>query len=922
MSNHDDERAAEDAARKKQQRKEQRRGRAHKRNAFLAERRGVFDQHALDEAMSRVLAEEAEPADEAGAGGRVRRRGRRPIAKAAPTIDTRRWVPIGPSVVRRGQAEGRPRVSGRIRDLAITSDGRRAYAASAKGGLWYTEDGGATWGPVGAWTERTARTGGSNNAQVCGCLLVSLGATAAQDYVMIGTGELVPWQSQGSWSQQGGIGVLAALGPADPAAAAQPWDAEAGIAQMEGLGIFRLARSPASTPGKATGADADRVLAATSAGLFLGQRVNVAGPPAHDEWQWSQIAGLDTFVGVTGQVTDVVWNAGGANGRIIVAVDSFGVAFSDDLGVNWTWVTGLDPTVAPVAQGRMTIAHATGNRFYVLGELLSAAGAATPTLWQIADLSIAAPAAVNVGGVPAGLWPGQRDYDQALAVDVVGATDRIYIGGSTVQLPTGNYCASLWCFDTAVPATPLAAAATISGTAAPPAGAGADQAGLIGNNVHADVHVIRLTGPAGANRQVWVGCDGGVYVSAQAGRCNSFLARVTGLAALEPGFHAAHPTSSHFVAIGCQDNGTQVRAGDTMWEETLQGDGGGVCFHPTRPTYLIAQYLRATWLGRPTAGYVDPLHRVHGGRYEGNPADREHAASSFYSSPAAIQLSATTGRIAVGTNRVWVSDNIGGASANAWNVIPVATGAASDPRPGGGDPVAKQNRGVPAGGALGGVYQLRWVTPRDLLALYRNGLVRYTQNATTNVWTATTLIPGTPGGPTLPNAVMSDVFPVPGTSDFYLVTTGNPANANEDTCFFFDAATSTFSNTALRRALDQPGPPVVQGPLDPAYALCVDPLNTTELYVGTVTGVWHGVRTPGVAAHNWTPLVNGLPQATIQDLSARCASSGRWALARLSHVPLPAITTAGMVRVRRTRSPASGCRWSHASWRSPTASSH
>ena len=77
-----------------------------------------------------------------------------------------------------------------------------------------------------------------------------------------------------------------------------------------------------------------------------------------------------------------------------------------------------------------------------------------------------------------------------------------------------------------------------------------------------------------------------------------------------------------------------------MWEETLQGDGGGVCFHPTRPTYLIAQYLRATWLGRPTAGYVDPLHRVHGGRYEGNPADREHAASSFYSSPAAIQLSA------------------------------------------------------------------------------------------------------------------------------------------------------------------------------------------------------------------------------------------------------------------------------------------
>ncbi|HEX6062986.1 MAG TPA: hypothetical protein VFZ04_02145, partial [Longimicrobiales bacterium] len=176
---------------------------------------------------------------------------------------------------------------------------------------------------------------------------------------------------------------------------------------------------------------------------------------------------------------------------------------------------------------------------------------------------------------------------------------------------------------------------------------------------------------------------------------------------------------------------------------------------------------------------------------------------------------------------------------------------------------------------------LRWVTPRDLLALFSNGLVRYTQHPTTNVWTATTLIPGTPGGPTLANTVMSDVFPVPGTSDFYLATTGDPTNANEDTVFFFDSANNTFTNTALRRVLDQPGPPVVPGPLDPAYALCVDPLNTNELYVGTVTGVWHGVRTAGVAAHNWTPLVNGLPQATIQDLSIWADPAGRAGMPRL-----------------------------------------
>ncbi|HEX6066332.1 MAG TPA: hypothetical protein VFZ04_19000, partial [Longimicrobiales bacterium] len=312
MSDGNAERSAAEAARKKQERKEQRRGRAQKRNAFLAERTGEFNQRDLDDAMARLLAEAAEAEAETGAAGRVRKRAR-PVTRAAPTVDRRRWVPIGPSVVRRGQAEGRPRVTGRIRDLAVTADGRRAYAASAKGGVWYTEDGGATWGPVGAWTERAARAGGNNNAQVCGCLLVSFGATAAQDYVMVGTGELVPIIRPGNWLRQGGIGVLAGLGPADPSAALQPWEPEAGIAQLEGLGIFRLARSPASTPGAATGADADRVLAATSRGLFLGQRVNVAGPPARDEWQWSKIAALDTFIGGPWRVTDVVWISGGAN---------------------------------------------------------------------------------------------------------------------------------------------------------------------------------------------------------------------------------------------------------------------------------------------------------------------------------------------------------------------------------------------------------------------------------------------------------------------------------------------------------------------------------------------------------------------------------------------------------------------------------
>ena len=42
------------------------------------------------------------------------------------------WVPIGPTTVLRGQATDAPRVAGRIRDIAISDDGKRAYAAAAR----------------------------------------------------------------------------------------------------------------------------------------------------------------------------------------------------------------------------------------------------------------------------------------------------------------------------------------------------------------------------------------------------------------------------------------------------------------------------------------------------------------------------------------------------------------------------------------------------------------------------------------------------------------------------------------------------------------------------------------------------------------------------------------------------------------------
>jgi hypothetical protein len=890
--------------------KRAKRGRADERAAFLASTQPDIDRPALRTAVAALVAESADDATDggsddapeggvtdggAGGGRRTRtRRAARPLA--FPTGDARRWVPIGPSVVRRGQAEGRPRVSGRIRDIVVDDTGQRAYAASAKGGVWYTRDGGSTWDPLGGWAAGDRGAGGINTPHACGTVMVAFdpGGDEDLDLVMVGTGEPQGNAPDESVPVHGGVGVFAAVGPAGAAAGVEPWEPETGLALLAGAGVYRLARDPVATPGKTVAPRRDRVLAATTGGLFLGTRTRVpaiGSTPQHDEYRWvAHDAGLTALLGVASpHVTDVVWLPGDATTPAGVVVVSFqgaaaatqGVAVSVDSGATFRSVGfGANP---PVPSSRTSLA-AVGTRVYVLGEQAGP----TPEVWQIPSVVVAAPAspvATPIGGLPGDLWPNQRDYDQAIAVDTVGGNDRIYVGGSVVQpFPNAEWSGSLWAFQTPVP--PAAPALTpvpgVSAVGAPPGGDGADQAGLIGNNIHGDIHAIRVSGPAGA-RQVWVACDGGIYRSDQAGRVNTFQPRVTGLAALEVGFHAPHPTSSHFGAIGCQDNGAQVRVGDTVWEATFLGDGGGVAFHPTRPQYVVAQFTNGSWFAQPAAGFFGPMSRFQGGGVVTDPNvpgpfDAEDAASAFYSGVATIARTATESRLAIGTDRVWLCDDVGVSSAGStWRVIGFPNGPGTDQAGTSAAPAwvgRPQQVGPPAVVAptfLGPVIRLRWASPTVLLALYQQGIVRYTQTGAN--WATTIISPGTPGEPSVAagNELFTDIATLPmvagvASDDFYLVTTGNTGTPATDTCFFYDSAANQFVATNLRRRLDPA--PGVNGPLDPAFAVVVDPTSATDVYVGTVTGVWHATRGAG-NVHVWdpTPMVNGLPEATVQDLS-------------------------------------------------------
>lgn len=169
----------------------------------------------------------------------------------APIGDANLWVPIGPSTVMNGQAGSRPRVAGRVRDLRISDDGQRVYAATANGGVWYSGDGGNTWSPLGNWIPTPAAVPIDRAAQAltCGCLLVAFGAAAdgSSDDVYVGTGELIPGNQALSVNKLGGVGVLHLDKPL-PVALADPfgahWKREA--KNLTGAGVYRLARDPAN----------------------------------------------------------------------------------------------------------------------------------------------------------------------------------------------------------------------------------------------------------------------------------------------------------------------------------------------------------------------------------------------------------------------------------------------------------------------------------------------------------------------------------------------------------------------------------------------------------------------------------------------------------------------------------------------------
>lgn len=840
--------------------------------------------------------------------------------------DDNLWFPIGPSVTTGGQATGRPNVSGRFRDLHVEpNDGNRVYAASAGGGVWYSPDGGDSWRPLDDWQQTTDRrsVGELAAALSCGALHVKWGTPADghEDVVWVGTGELdlargrpseesVLTSVPGSYLK--GIGFLTATGPATgggwtPVTVAEAPPAGTGWTDsLIGHATYRIVADPDND---------DHLVAATTNGLYL-------KPPVGD---WHRVPGwlappsvipappAGTTRPDNPQPLDVVLTRPAVDRLRIWVASTSELWFAEFNGVLVDATAlptiafhrvQLDGVLGDFTGGTRLAIAAThdGSKLYVLGRSPGATSRDVPVaaLWAV-NATSNSPTATPVTGIPAGLFGpdgnDQSDYDMCIAVHPDNQF-QAYIGGSYVH--AGQT------YDAGVYRCTVAGAI---GVAIP-----------IGQGVHADDHVIRF-GPVapggGAKRIVWIGCDGGLYRSDSDGDQGTFFSRNNGLAVLQPGYVASHPTNPGVVVAGFQDNGTQLRVGDTVWTEAAQGDGGGVLWDPTPKNRYFYQYIKSDW-STSDGGQAPVLRHLTKTESERTEDD----AATFYSGADTVIHGGLT-HLAFGTDRVWYSTDWG----HNWVTIPSRSDPRKDDNANTGQDVLHPKKVTNGASSLNccahqdytgpGTIAVKF-SPRTnkstgnlelrLLALFGDSLV-WLEGSRTPDGTAPFDWLRIPKVGTLPtqhfrasqgddeNQAFRSGAPLtfmPGrgrVSDLavhdpaqfafgtcYVTTLGDEALSGAlDTMYFFDG-----DNHWIPCGLRQETPQGTWDPPEsrvgaPALGVVVDPAHPGVVYVATSVGVVRGTLVittdppSGAMTYHWTwsPFVNNLPEAAVQDLSIR-----------------------------------------------------
>ncbi|HSQ30754.1 MAG TPA: hypothetical protein VLN49_12940, partial [Gemmatimonadaceae bacterium] len=782
------------------------------------------------------------------------------------------WQPLGPMTVVAGQATGTPRIAGRVNAIAVEpTQGKRIYAASGTGGLWYSPDAGENWRALGGFAP-TNVAGITRPAQrnACGTVFVKFGGAESDDDVFVGTGEtafgqagMLPDAQPGS--SMGGLGILFAHGPA-ASASDDPWQREA--KNLIGRGVNAIARDPASTT----------MVAATTIGLL--QRPDPAGV----DKDWTPVTGTP-FNTLTDEITDALWTSadGARPARLWVWVRHGAKAGLWVRANSETNFTQIGTTGSK--QRRAVLAASTPpDQIFVLND---AGKDVPPNLYRVAAASAALPVATPVTAGMGNVLGAQGFYDIAMAVHPT-MPNRIVIGGCNFDatMPDGTVLN-----DGAIVMADVAdnAGTLTFGHPNPPT--------PLGVGVHSDVHAVAY---ANNGNRLWATCDGGVFRSDQPTKNVGFIPCNNGLSIIESNYVASHPTCEGHVVTGLQDNGVITRVSNGVWRHVGDGDGGGVVFDPVKPDRFLREHFQGYWSSSDGSVAAEAL-LTRGGTF----AQGEFDNAAFYSAAAAIPnrrgapppAAPNVGQIILGTDRVWYTEDFG----TNWVTLPTGT----DPLPAN---LTQDTFGQ-------SITVCRWQSPEVAWVLGQSNLQRYSRTAGSDsaggpgTWTAVPVMPGItitppppgspptpppsgkakkrnpppPPGPPPPPAPPSmldatvwtdlavNLDPPPGAGQppaqhgsvgaVYVGTVGDPDKKDVDTLWWFDGASNWYP-TKLRT--DPKGVPA------PVTSIVCDPAFPLEVWVGTTVGVWFGVRTDHAGSAptwDWNSRVNGLPEASVEDLA-------------------------------------------------------
>jgi hypothetical protein len=691
----------------------------------------------------------------------------------APVIPGQKnWAPLGPSVVINGQAQGLPSIGGRVSGIAVLAGGQGVYAASANGGVFRSNDGGMSWTAL-MDAFNVAPTDFASTSLACGAIAVD---PDDPDRVYVGTGE-------GDTDSMFGQRITSALpayrgiGPIRSDNGGKVWEREptaAGSPTLGGKSFFALAINPTNR---------ENVFGATTDGLY--QRVPAAG----GDYEWVQRRpNIHSSVKST---------SSGGTTRFFAAEWGSGVVQSSN-GQNWSALGTGFPT-ADV--GRIALGVQPNNMGIVYALVANTNGALLG-VYRFDDST----GAWNKIANPPDVLPvddqgaSQGSYDLAIAVDP-SDPDLIDLGGS-YYADQQYWPASVWrCRVTAD-------------------GSGYRMAGdSIGVNAHADVHVLVHT-PDNPN-ELWVGCDGGIFLNRAARTSSNFASRNNGLACLCPNFFGQHPTDPNVIFCGLQDNGTARTTGGPIWKHVNWGDGGYCLINWADPQQVLVfangTVFKATdggedhssWSITANAksfGWAMMTEPIVGPPY--NPAK-----------PAEANLAA----LGVGP-AVYLSGDFG----STWPTkVAIPTSA--------------------------GVFCLAFASAQRLFAGTAAGEV-FRLDHEPRAWSVTR-IDDASGGPLGLQGLISDI--AIDWSDTTLasvfVTFGGVGDYRH--VWHYDgtkwAAASGPPGSGSNNLLDVEHNTIV-----------VDPTSPDHLYAGADIGVWHSPD----RGQNWFPMANGLPEAPVFDL--------------------------------------------------------